>query len=138
MAAALRGLVIGGLIVTHSICTASTVSPPRLSPKVHLLPQINFQKKGTEIPIRVHVMHSPVLDVSDYCILLSGVTFDLGIEYIERLILKISDNSVRLSLNSIFPPQIVCSLAGAASCGFRRRSWFQKSLRNRLLSIESE
>lgn len=73
MAAALRGLVIGGLIVTHTICSASTVSPPRLSPRVHLLPQINFLKKGTEIPIRVHVMHSPVLDVSDHHTLLSQV-----------------------------------------------------------------
>lgn len=86
MAAALRGLVIGGLIITHSICTASTVSPPGLSTRLRVLPQISFLNKGTVIPIRVHIMHSPVLDVSNHEIIITVVASDQTCKFIQNVI----------------------------------------------------
>lgn len=61
-----RGILIGGLFLSAEICHASTINAPKISPKaIKILPQFRFLKKETivNIPIRVNIVHSPVLDV---------------------------------------------------------------------------
>lgn len=59
-----RGILIGGLFLSAEISHASTINAPKISPKaLKILPQFRFLKKETIIPIRVNIVHSPVLDV---------------------------------------------------------------------------
>lgn len=59
-----RGMLIGGLFLSAKICHASTINAPKISPKApKVLPQIRFLKKETIVPIRVNIVHSPILDV---------------------------------------------------------------------------
>ena len=59
-----RGILIGGLFLSAELCHASTINAPKISPKsLKILPQFRFLKKETIVPIRVNIVHSPVLDV---------------------------------------------------------------------------
>ena len=72
MNSVIRLQIIGGLLFNAALCSSSTVTPrKRPQSMTKFPPPLRLQGKGSgnslgTIPLNVHVMHSPILDVSNW------------------------------------------------------------------------